>query len=65
MELTKAAAFDAAPYTYPTVTPPSGYAVSATASSISGGDARIELITVQVTKDAAAVYTLEGYKVDR
>ncbi len=65
MEFTKAAAYGAAPYTYPTVTPPSGYAVSAAASTIPGADARIELITVQVTKDSAVVYSLEGYKVNR
>ena len=65
MEYTKAAAYNAAPYAYPTVTPPSGYAVSANASAISGGDANVQLITVQVTKDSAVVYALEGYKVNR
>ena len=65
MEYTKNATYNAAPYTYPTVTPPSGYGVSAAASDISGGDSTIELITVQVTKDGAVVYSLEGYKVNR
>jgi prepilin-type N-terminal cleavage/methylation domain-containing protein len=65
MELTKAAAYSAAPHTYPTVTPPTTYGVSAVASTISEGDADVELVTVQVTKDGVAVYTLEGYKVNR
>ena len=65
LEYTKAAAYNAAPYAYATVTPPSGYGVSANASSISGGDANVELITVQVTKNSAVVYALEGYKVNR
>jgi type II secretory pathway pseudopilin PulG len=58
MELTKAAAYRAAPYTYPTVTPPATYG-QRVASSIAGGDANIELVTVQVTKDASPC-TLEG-----
>ncbi len=65
MEYTKETAYQAAPSSYPTVTPPGGYTVSANASTISGGDADIQLVTVQVTKDGLVVYTLEGYKVDR
>jgi prepilin-type N-terminal cleavage/methylation domain-containing protein len=65
MESAKAAPYAAAPTSYPAVATPVGYGVSAVASSLSGGDARIQLITVTVTKAGAAVYTLEGYKVDR
>jgi Tfp pilus assembly protein PilV len=65
MEYTKAAPYSPAPYTYPTVTPPAGYGVSAIASGIGGADAGIELITVRVTRDSAVVFALEGYKVDR
>ncbi len=65
MEYTKAATYSAAPFTYPTVTPPPGYGVSAAASAIAGGDAKIELVTVQVTKDSVVVYSLDGYKVNR
>ena len=65
MEYTKNSAYSSAPYTYPTVTPPSGYGVSSTASTIGGGDAKVELITVQVTKGGGVVYSLEGYKVNR
>lgn len=65
MEYTKAATYNAAPYSYPTVTPPGTYGVTAAASAIGGADANIELITVQVSKDGNVVYTLEGYKVNR
>ncbi|MEX2247766.1 MAG: type II secretion system protein [Dehalococcoidia bacterium] len=65
MEYTKALAYSAPPAAYPTVTPPAGYTVTANASAIPGGDASIQLVTVQVSKDGGVVFTLEGYKVDR
>ncbi len=65
LEYTKNDTYTAAPYTYPTVTPPTSYGVTSVASSLGGGDARIELITVTVSKDGLAVYALEGYKVNR
>lgn len=65
MEFTKADAYSVAPHTYATVTPPSGYGVTAVASAVSGGDANVELVTVEVTKDSVVVYSLEGYKVNR
>lgn len=65
MEYTKADAYQAAPHSYTSVAAPSGYAVSADATSLSGGDSDIELITVQVTKNGTMAYSLEGYKVKR
>jgi prepilin-type N-terminal cleavage/methylation domain-containing protein len=65
LEFTKADAYQPAPHTYTSVAAPSGYAVSAEASSVSGGDGDIELITVQVTKNSTIAYSLEGYKVNR
>jgi len=65
MEYTKSLPFVAPPHAYPTVTPPAGYAVSADASGIPGGDSDVALITVVVTKDSATIYSLEGYKVNR
>ncbi len=65
IEYTKDAAYVAAPHSYPTVTVSATYGVTSTASNVSGGDVNIQLITVEVTKDAIAVYTLEGYKVNR
>jgi type II secretory pathway pseudopilin PulG len=65
MEYTKNDIFHAAPFTYATVTPPATYAVTSTASTISGGDASMETLTVSVSKDGIAVFSLEGYKVNR
>lgn len=65
MEHTKDEPFAAAPYTYPSVTAPSGYSVTSTASAIGLGDASVQLIAVQVDRDGAPVFTLEGFKVDR
>lgn len=67
MEYVKELPYQAAPATYPTVTPPTGYGVTAAASDVPGGlgDPDIQLVTVQVTKDGAPVFTLEGYRVDR
>lgn len=65
MEYTKDAAYQPAPAAYATVTPPAGYSVTSNASTIPEGDASVQLITVQVLKDATPVFTLEGYKVDR
>lgn len=65
MEFTKAEAFISAPHTYTSVTAPAAYGVTSEAASISGGDANVEQITVQVTKDGVVVYSLDGYKVNR
>ena len=65
MEYTKNDAFSAAPFTYPTVTPPATFTVTSVASAISGGDANVESITVSVSKDGVPVFSLEGYKVNR
>ena len=65
LEFTKGDVYSASPHSYATVTTPPGYGVTAVASAISGGDASIELVTVQVTKDSVVVYSLEGYKVNR
>jgi Tfp pilus assembly protein PilV len=65
LEYTKSSPFSTAPYSYPTVTAPSTYGVTSTASAISGGDANVQLITVQVSKDGAPVFSLEDYKVNR
>ncbi len=65
MEFTKNDAFQPAPFAYATVTPPATYTVTSTASTITGGDANVETITVSVSKDGNAVFTLESLKVNR
>jgi type II secretory pathway pseudopilin PulG len=65
IEYTKNDAYSAPPHTYATVVPPSGYGVTSVASAISGADANVELVTVEVTKDGAVVFALEDFKVNR
>lgn len=67
LEYTKSQAYLAAPASYATVTPPSGYAVSAEAASIEDPetDGYIQKITVTVTREGETLLTVEDYKVDR
>lgn len=65
LEYTKSQPYQAAPASYVTVTPPAGYAVSAEATSIPGGDSSIQQITVIVTRGAETLLTVEDFKVDR
>ncbi len=65
LEYTKSQAYLTAPASYATVTPPTGYAVSADATSIPEGDSAIQKITVTVTRNGDTLLTVEDYKVDR
>jgi Tfp pilus assembly protein PilV len=65
LELTKSEPFDAVPATYPTIAPPSGYAIDVTAQDVTGGDSAIQLLTVTVSRGSETLTVLEGYKVDR
>jgi type II secretory pathway pseudopilin PulG len=65
LEYTKSDTYLAAPASYPTVTPPTGYAVSADATSIAEGDSVVQKITVTVTRNGETLLTVEGFKVDR
>lgn len=65
LEYTKSDTYLAAPASYPTVTPPTGYAVSADATSITEGDGLVQKITVTVTRNGETLLTAEDFKVDR
>lgn len=65
LEYTKSETYLAAPASYPTVTPPAGYTVSADASSIPEGDGSVQKITVTVARDGETLLTVEDFKVDR
>lgn len=53
----------APPASYPTVTPPAGYGLTALATSVSGRDPNtLEKITVTVTHNGSTLKVLEGYK---
>ena len=64
MEYTKGLAYLTAPASYATIAAPSGYSISANATSISGRDTDIQKITVTVTYDGNT-FTMEGFKTDR
>lgn len=65
MEQTKNQSYLAPPATYPTITPPANWSVSATASAVAGRDSNIEKVTVTVSLQGNSYLTLEGYKVNR
>jgi len=65
LEYTKSQVYLAAPASYATVTPPTGYAVSADGASIPEGNSAIQKITVTVTRNGETLLTVEDYKVDR
>ncbi|MFH1142043.1 MAG: type II secretion system protein [Chloroflexota bacterium] len=65
MEYTKNQAYQTPPATYPTITPPGNWSVSAAASTIAGRDSSVEKLTVTVSLEGTSYLTLEGYKVDR
>ena len=65
LEYAKTLPYQPPPAAYPTVTPPQGFTVGTTTSSVAGGDADIELIAVEVMRDGAVVYRLEGLRVNR
>ena len=65
IESTKAAAYNPPPYTYTSISAPSGYAVTSMAGAIAGANSDIEQVTVTVTKNSVTVYSLQDYKVNR
>jgi len=64
MEYTKGLAYLTAPASYATIAAPSGYSISAEATSISGRDADIQKITVTVSYNGDT-FTGEDFKTDR
>ncbi len=54
-----------APYSYPTITPPSGYTVTSEAQAYPGSDDNLELIIVTVYRDGQSLLVVEGAKGNR
>ena len=65
IELIKDAAFVPTPGTYPTVTPPTGYTVQNTTTSISGLDNFIQDVTIQIFKDGELISSVTMVKIDK
>jgi hypothetical protein len=53
------------PGEYAGISTPTGFTVSNSTANIPGGDAAIQLVTVEVVKDGVEILTIELVKVDR
>lgn len=65
LEYTKNYTYDPGASTYPAVSAPEGYEVSAAVSSVPGTDTDIQKITVTITRDSVNLLVVEDYKVNR
>ena len=65
IELVRAATFVPTPGTYAVVTAPTGFAVTNATSAVTGGDTNIQIVTVTVTENGAAVFESSTMKVNR
>lgn len=65
MEYVKSAPYETTGTPYPTITPEAGYEIEASSAPVPGGNASVQLITVEVSRDGVPVFTLQGLRVDR
>lgn len=65
LEYVKAQPYAAAPTTYPSITPPQPYTVTAIAYPLGGSDQGLQVVTVTVYFEGSPLLALEAYKVDR
>lgn len=65
VEYTKSRAYNASAVTYPAITVPPGYNISAAVSAVPDADANIQKITVTVSHNGEAIVTVADYKVNR
>jgi type II secretory pathway pseudopilin PulG len=65
MEYVKNYPYNPGATTYPAVSVPDGYGIAVGVTVVPGGDADIQKITANVTRDGAVIMTTEDYKVNR
>jgi prepilin-type N-terminal cleavage/methylation domain-containing protein len=65
MEKLKAAVYDNDGATYSSISTPSGYSISISANPAIYTDTNIQKLTVTVSHNGSAVFSLEDYKVNR
>jgi type II secretory pathway pseudopilin PulG len=65
MEYTTSYPYDPGATTYPAVAVPAGYSLSVAVSSVPGGDADIQKITVVALREGQPMLTVTGYKGNR
>ena len=65
IELIKTAPYLLTPGTYASIPVPSGFSISNTTSSVTGGDSNIQIVTVIVYRGGKTVYETSALKVNR
>jgi type II secretory pathway pseudopilin PulG len=65
LEYAKSCTYDPGATTYPAVSAPGGYGITVGVTSVPDGDANIQKITANITRDGAVIMTAEDYKVNR
>jgi hypothetical protein len=65
LEYVKEYPYDADAATYPSVSAPNGYAVTASVSAVPETNGNIQKITATVNRGGSTVFTLQDYKVNR
>ena len=65
LEYTKSYTYNAGATTYPTVNVPAGYGISVAVTSVPGGDADIQKISANISRNGEVLMTIEDYKVNR
>jgi type II secretory pathway pseudopilin PulG len=65
LEYIKNYAYSPGATTYPAISAPAGYGISAGVSAVPGGNANIQKVTVNITRDGTVIMTVVDYKVNR
>ena len=65
LEYIKNYTYDSGATTYPAVSTPAGYGISVGVSAVPGGNANIQKVTANITRDGEVIMTVVDYKVNR
>ena len=65
LEYIKNYTYDSGATTYPAVSTPAGYGISVGVSVVPGGNANIQKVTANITRNGEVIMTVVDYKVNR
>ena len=65
LEYIKNYTYDSGATTYPAVSAPDGYGISVGVSAVPGGNANIQKVTANITRNGEVIMTVVDYKVNR
>jgi type II secretory pathway pseudopilin PulG len=65
LEYIKNYTYDSGATTYPAVSAPAGYGISVGVSAVPGGNANIQKVTANITRNGEVIMTVVDYKVNR